>query len=426
MNFCQKQDADESAPPEPPDQGKIPRPLNAFMLYANENRKTVAQMYPAESNKEISKKLGLSWRTLSVQEKNKYYQRAKIIDSEHKKKYPNYVYNPKEARIRKGIREATRDRSIGASPMLPRPSARRAASLSNWVPTHDESLIMSPLGMRQTGMDSPICFPMSGPPGTSGNGGQFLPSSQLNGGYNKLDASNPQPPPPPTSNSLHNNYMQPNPILQQQSEMWHSYQESIRPRSSGNPYMMPDVPAQYQHPRSEVATPMMLNKHHRHSVGGIAMPRTSPHTNENVPPDESRRQDKPDAGSGFESKPTEESGAVQPLMENGNMQQTGMACEQFMGGSYGQNMSHEQASFDNVEDIKVQKPAAPQIGRQGAAAPPAKRPPSTKPLPDFNEAFGTTERGRFQSPPDPRLNNKGYLDYFFDGDNPIKFDDYQI
>ncbi|XP_019873610.1 transcription factor SOX-30 isoform X4 [Aethina tumida] len=289
MNFCQKQDADESAPPEPPDQGKIPRPLNAFMLYANENRKTVAQMYPAESNKEISKKLGLSWRTLSVQEKNKYYQRAKIIDSEHKKKYPNYVYNPKEARIRKGIREATRDRSIGASPMLPRPSARRAASLSNWVPTHDESLIM------------------------------------------------------------------PNPILQQQSEMWHSYQESIRPRSSGNPYMMPDVPAQYQHPRSEVATPMMLNKHHRHSVGGIAMPRTSPHTNENVPPDESRRQDKPDAGSGFESKPTEESGAVQPLMENGNMQQTGMACEQFMGGSYGQNMSHEQASFDNVEDIKVQK-----------------------------------------------------------------------
>lgn len=118
---------------------------------------------------------------------------------------------------------------------------------------------------------------------------------------------------------------------------------------------MPDVPAQYQHPRSEVATPMMLNKHHRHSVGGIAMPRTSPHTNENVPPDESRRQDKPDAGSGFESKPTEESGAVQPLMENGNMQQTGMACEQFMGGSYGQNMGHEQASFDNVEDIKVQK-----------------------------------------------------------------------
>lgn len=46
-------------------------------------------MYPAESNKEISKKLGLSWRTLSVQEKNKYYQRAKIIDSEHKKKYPS-------------------------------------------------------------------------------------------------------------------------------------------------------------------------------------------------------------------------------------------------------------------------------------------------------------------------------------------------
>lgn len=52
--------------------------------------------------------------------------------------------------------------------------------------------------------------------------------------------------------------------------------------------------------------------------------------------------------------------------------------------------------------------------------------PSSKPLPDFNEAFGSTERGRFQSPPDPRLGpNKGYLDYFFDN-NTMKYSDFQI
>lgn len=50
-----------------------------------------------------------------------------------------------------------------------------------------------------------------------------------------------------------------------------------------------------------------------------------------------------------------------------------------------------------------------------------------KPLPDFNEAFGSTERGRFQSPPDPRLtaNTKGYLDFFYEEDAQIKFEDYQ-
>lgn len=37
------------------------------------------------------------------------------------------------------------------------------------------------------------------------------------------------------------------------------------------------------------------------------------------------------------------------------------------------------------------------------------------PLPDFNQAFGSTERGRFQSPPDPRLGpEKEYLDFFND------------
>lgn len=52
--------------------------------------------------------------------------------------------------------------------------------------------------------------------------------------------------------------------------------------------------------------------------------------------------------------------------------------------------------------------------------------PSSKPLPDFNEAFGSTERGRFQSPPDPRLApNKNYLDYFFNN-SPVKYEDYQI
>lgn len=49
-----------------------------------------------------------------------------------------------------------------------------------------------------------------------------------------------------------------------------------------------------------------------------------------------------------------------------------------------------------------------------------------KPLPDFNEAFGSTERGRFQSPPDPRLGpNKGHLDYLLPNSR-MKFEDFHV
>lgn len=68
---------------------KIPRPPNAFMLFANANRKMMAQRFPTESNKDISKRLGSSWKSLEVSEKNKYFDKAKMIDNEHKIKYPS-------------------------------------------------------------------------------------------------------------------------------------------------------------------------------------------------------------------------------------------------------------------------------------------------------------------------------------------------
>jgi len=101
---------------------KIPRPPNAFMLFANDHRKTMAHLYPAESNKQISRRLGQTWKELNLVERNFYFQRAKDIDLEHKRKYPGYVYNPKDARVRKAIKSTLRDRSYQ---MLPRSSIRK-------------------------------------------------------------------------------------------------------------------------------------------------------------------------------------------------------------------------------------------------------------------------------------------------------------
>lgn len=71
-----------------PEALKVPRPANAFMLFANENRKKMAQQFPLESNKEISKRLGNSWKQLEAEEKNRFFVLAKKVDAEHKLKYP--------------------------------------------------------------------------------------------------------------------------------------------------------------------------------------------------------------------------------------------------------------------------------------------------------------------------------------------------
>nr|CAI5836106.1 unnamed protein product [Callosobruchus analis] len=58
------------------------------MLYANEHRKIMAQQHPADSNKEISRKLGKTWKQLDIKQKAVYFEKANSISVEHKKKYP--------------------------------------------------------------------------------------------------------------------------------------------------------------------------------------------------------------------------------------------------------------------------------------------------------------------------------------------------
>ncbi|XP_075234112.1 uncharacterized protein LOC142331945 [Lycorma delicatula] len=84
--------------------GKIPRPPNAFMIFANEWRRKLAYQHPLESNKDISVRLGMMWKNLTVDAKENYYKASRKADEDHKKKYPGYYYSPKEARIRKNLK----------------------------------------------------------------------------------------------------------------------------------------------------------------------------------------------------------------------------------------------------------------------------------------------------------------------------------
>lgn len=80
-----------------------PRPPNAFMIFANEWRKKLALENPSESNKQISVRLGLKWKGLEAESKEAYFSASRQATEDHKKKYPGYIYSPKEARLRKAL-----------------------------------------------------------------------------------------------------------------------------------------------------------------------------------------------------------------------------------------------------------------------------------------------------------------------------------
>ncbi|ULT82993.1 hypothetical protein L3Y34_012315 [Caenorhabditis briggsae] len=86
----------------------IKKPLNAFMLFIKENRKTVLEEngYDQIPAGEINKELGRRWRETSHEERQKYFELARIEKQLHKDKYPewsakdNYPKNPKKANKR--------------------------------------------------------------------------------------------------------------------------------------------------------------------------------------------------------------------------------------------------------------------------------------------------------------------------------------
>ncbi|XP_045470229.1 uncharacterized protein LOC123677628 isoform X2 [Harmonia axyridis] len=149
--------------------------------------------------------------------------------------FQDYVYNPKEARIRKAMREANRDRSIGTSPMLPR-LGERLPPHSEWTQPQEDPLMLSPMHeMRR--LEASAC-------------NYSMPSSENHFAsqydvYNKMNSAPMVP-----------NYMQSSPLAQlqqQQSEMWHPYQKNIPPRL-GTPFhrpMMQGMPQPQYIPHSE-------------------------------------------------------------------------------------------------------------------------------------------------------------------------------
>ncbi|KAI0751575.1 hypothetical protein C8Q80DRAFT_1079271, partial [Daedaleopsis nitida] len=73
----------------------IPRPANAFMLYRSWLIKTGQIPKDIESRQQnISRIAGECWNLLSVEEKAKWHEKARVIREDHNMRNPGYKFSP--------------------------------------------------------------------------------------------------------------------------------------------------------------------------------------------------------------------------------------------------------------------------------------------------------------------------------------------
>ncbi|CAG2064847.1 unnamed protein product, partial [Timema podura] len=78
----------------------IKRPMNAFMVWSQIERRKICEQQPEMHNAEISKRLGRQWKTLSEEERNPFIEEAERLRQLHMQEYPDYKYRPRKKTVK--------------------------------------------------------------------------------------------------------------------------------------------------------------------------------------------------------------------------------------------------------------------------------------------------------------------------------------
>ncbi|XP_052132437.1 transcription factor sox-2 [Frankliniella occidentalis] len=74
----------------------IKRPMNAFMVWSQIERRKICEQQPDMHNAEISKRLGRRWKTLADDERKPFIDEAERLRQLHLQEYPDYKYRPRK------------------------------------------------------------------------------------------------------------------------------------------------------------------------------------------------------------------------------------------------------------------------------------------------------------------------------------------
>lgn len=74
----------------------VKRPMNAFMVWSQLERRKISEVQPDMHNAEISKRLGKRWKLLSEEDRQPYIEEAERLKMLHLQEYPDYKYRPRK------------------------------------------------------------------------------------------------------------------------------------------------------------------------------------------------------------------------------------------------------------------------------------------------------------------------------------------
>ncbi|XP_030912822.1 transcription factor SOX-4, partial [Geospiza fortis] len=104
--------------------GHIKRPMNAFMVWSQIERRKIMEQSPDMHNAEISKRLGKRWKLLKDSDKIPFIREAERLRLKHMADYPDYKYRP-----RKKVKSGNSSANLRAS--SPAPSTAHSSSASS-------------------------------------------------------------------------------------------------------------------------------------------------------------------------------------------------------------------------------------------------------------------------------------------------------
>uniref|UniRef100_A0A1I7UF78 Sex-determining region Y protein n=1 Tax=Caenorhabditis tropicalis TaxID=1561998 RepID=A0A1I7UF78_9PELO len=95
------------SPKRPKSPNHIKRPMNAFMIWAKEERKKIVEEEKKHGmmlhNSSISKMLGARWNALSEEEKQPFKEEQIKHKAAHYEKYPDYIFKPRRRKSRVSV-----------------------------------------------------------------------------------------------------------------------------------------------------------------------------------------------------------------------------------------------------------------------------------------------------------------------------------
>jgi hypothetical protein len=129
----------------------VKRPMNAFMVWSQLERRKICEHQPDMHNAEISKQLGTRWRLLSDTEKDPFIQEAERLRLMHMKEYPDYKYKPRKKPKKTGGEQTQTSAATVGSLTSPTPRSRApkrsaASALDMAMAAQNENHLLFPSG----------------------------------------------------------------------------------------------------------------------------------------------------------------------------------------------------------------------------------------------------------------------------------------